>query len=128
MNDMVFILGNVPSSKNSRQRTKTGFMVMSKTCQNYMKQYGYQWENIPEEFKQLNPEDFPVTIGFHFVRNSRHRWDFGNICQMATDLMVKNLWLPDDSMDYLIPQCLWIDNKHYSYDKSNPGVYIKILK
>jgi len=127
MGDMVFINGNVPSSKNSRVRTRSGMMIMSKTCQNYMKQFGDQWKIIPDQFKNLQPEDFPISVGFHFVRNSRHRWDFGNICQMATDLMVKNLWLPDDSMDYLIPYCLWIDGKHYSYDKENPGVQIEIV-
>lgn len=128
MRDMVFIKGNCPSSKNSRVRTRSGAMIMSKTCQNYMKQFGDQWKIIPEEFKNLQPEDFPITVGFHFTRNSRHRWDFGNICQMATDLMVKNGWVPDDSMDYLIPECLWINGKHYSYDKDSPGVQIEITK
>lgn len=127
MHDEIFIMGNMPSSKNSRVRTKSGLMIMSKTCQNYLKQYGDQWKVIPEQFKELQPEDFPISVGFHFVRGSRHRWDFGNICQMATDLMVKNLWIPDDSMDYLIPYCLWTDGKHYSYDKDNPGVEIQII-
>lgn len=124
---MVFIKGNTPSSKNSRVRTRSGAMIMSKTCQKYLKEFGDQWKIIPEEFKNLTQEDFPISVGFHFVRNSRHRWDFGNICQMATDLMVKNLWIPDDSVDYLIPYVLWIDGKHYSYDKENPGVHIEII-
>jgi hypothetical protein len=31
-------------------------------------------------------------------------------------------------MDYFIPVPYKRDNKWYSYDKENPGVYIKIMK
>jgi len=123
----IFIRGNFPSFKNSKQRTKSGFMIMSATVQKYLKAWEYQWKDIPEEFKNLKEDDFPITVGFHFVRGTKHRWDFHNMVQGCADLMVKHSWIPDDNMDYFIPACLWTDKGHYSYDKDNPGVFIEII-
>jgi hypothetical protein len=125
---MIFMSGNTPSSKNSRQRTKAGFFITSKTVQKYLKEHESQWESVPEEFKiSMEKESYPIIVGFHFVRNSKHRWDFTNIVQICADLMTKYGWIPDDNMDYFIPQVLWIDEKHYSYNKESPGVFIKII-
>ena len=71
---MIFIEGNIPSSKNSKIRTRAGFMIMSKTCQKYLKEFEHQWTIIPKDFKKLNPEDFPITVAFHFTRGTHHRW------------------------------------------------------
>ena len=101
---------------------------MSKTVQKYLKEWEYQWKDIPEEFINLTEEDYPILVGMHFVRGTRHRWDFHNMVQGVADLMVKHKWVPDDSMDYFIPNVLFIDDEHYSYNKENPGVFIKILK
>lgn len=122
----VFINGNFPSFKNSKQYTGKYF-IMSKTVNKYLKKFGKQWEEIPIEFKELEEEDFPITVGFHFIRGTRHRWDFHNMVQGCADLMVKNSWIPDDNMNYFIPQVLWIDKKHFDYDKENPGVFIEII-
>lgn len=128
MGEMVFIKGNFPSFKNSKQRTSKGFMIMSKTVQKYLKEFEHQWKVIPKEFQDLQPEDFPITVGFHFIRGTRHRWDFHNMVQGCSDLMVKHGWIPDDSMDYFIPECLWIAGKHYRYSKDEPMVAIEITK
>jgi hypothetical protein len=128
MGDMVFIKGNFPSFKNSKQRTSKGFMIMSKTVQKYLKEFEHQWEVVPKDFQDLQSEDFPITVGFHFVRGTRHRWDFHNMVQGCSDLMVKHGWIPDDSMDYFIPECLWIAGKHYGYSKDEPMVAIEITK
>lgn len=127
MEGMVFIKGNFPSFKNSKQRTAKGFMIMSKTVQKYLKEYEYQWETIPDEFKNLKQEDFPITVGLHFIRGTKHRWDFHNMVQGVADLMVKHNWIPDDSMEFFIPECMWFEEKHFDYSKDEPGVYIKIL-
>lgn len=127
MTDLIFIEGSVPSSKNSKQWTGK-FLVTSKTVQKYLKKYEYQWKHIPPQFSLLESKDYPIIIGFHFVRGSHHRWDFINMCQICLDLMVTYKWIPDDNMDYIIPQCLFVEGKHYSYNKTNPGVYIKIIK
>jgi len=127
MNDMVFINGNFPSFKNSKQRTAKGFMIMSKTVQKYLKEFESQWSLIPEEFKNLDESSYPITVGLHFIRGTRHRWDFHNMVQGVADLMVKHSWIPDDSMEYFIPECMWIEDKHFGYSKDKPGVYIKLL-
>lgn len=124
---MIFIQGNFPSFKNSKQFTGK-FFIMSKTVQKYLKKYEAHWKDVPDDFKNLKEEDFPITVGLHFIRGTAHRWDFHNMVQGVADLMVKHSWIPDDSMDYFIPQVLYMDGKHYGYDKDHPGVWIKLVK
>ncbi|MCK5019845.1 MAG: hypothetical protein KAS32_22490 [Candidatus Peribacteraceae bacterium] len=101
---------------------------MSKTVQKYLKAYEYQWIDIPYEFKKLTEEDYPITVGLHFIRGTRHRWDFHNMVQGVADLLVKHEWIPDDNVDYFIPQIMNIKRQHYRYNKDNPGVWIKIMR
>lgn len=122
---MIFIEGNFPSFKNSKQRTSSGLMIMSKTVRKYLKDYEFQWEVIPKEFKNITK--YPILVGFHFIRGTKHRWDFHNMVQGCADLMVKYKWIPDDNMDYFIPSVLYVEDRHYSYDKDKPGVIIKII-
>jgi len=127
MTELIFLSGNVPSSKNSKQWTGK-YLLSSNLVHRYLKNFEWQWRIIPPEFSLLELKDYPITVGFHVVRDSRRRWDFINMMQLCADLMVKHKWIPDDNMNYFIPECLWIDGKHFSYSKENPGVYIKILK
>lgn len=122
----IFIKGNFPSFKNSKQYTGKYF-IMSKTVQKYLKNYEYQWKTPPKEFSNLVGRNFPMQIGFHFIRGTRHRWDFHNMVQGCADLMVKHGWIPDDNMNYFLPFPLEINGKFYEYNKENPGVIIKIL-
>ena len=140
MEKIVFIKGNVPSSKNSKINGK----FFSKTVQKYLRSFAIQsfsstkkqvigYKTIPmtfpvEELKELfKDKSYPITIGFHFVRNSKHKWDFHNACQIILDLLTAFDIIEDDNMDCIIPQCLWMNDSHYTYDKENPGVYIKII-
>ncbi len=136
----VFIKGNIPSSKNSKINTSRG-SFNSKTVQKWLKYQGIKsyssskkevelYKTTPiifpiEELKELfsNCEN-PITIGFHFVRNSKHKWDFHNAVQILLDLFTAFDIIPDDNMDYIIPQCLWVNDKHYTYDKNNAGVIV----
>ena len=124
MEKTIFIVGNFPSFKNSKQYVGSGRLIMSKTVQKYLKEFEHQWKIIPDCFKNST---CPVKVGLHFVRGTKHRFDFHNMVQGVADLMVKHGWIPDDNMDYFIPFPLEIDGKYYSYTKDNPGVYIKIL-
>jgi Holliday junction resolvase RusA-like endonuclease len=144
-NNMIFIKGNVPSSKNSRINTKHGSFA-SKTVKNYLNNLGIQSyssskkivkgyvnkpnliEELREEFlKQVEGKELPLQIGFHFVRDSRRNFDFHNIVQVIADLFTAHDFLNDDCMKYFIPIPLNLNGEWYSYDKENPGVYIKIL-
>jgi galactose-1-phosphate uridylyltransferase len=70
---------------------------------------------------------YPLSIGFHFVRGSKHKFDFHNAVQIIADLLVAHDFIEDDNMDCLIPYPLEINGKYYTYDSKNPGVYISIF-
>ena len=136
----IFIKYNVPSSKNSKIKGK----FFSKTVQKYLRNYGIKsfssrkktvekYATIPmtfpvEELKELfKDKEYPIIIGFHFIRDSKRQWDFVNIVQILLDLFTAFCIIEDDSIDYIIPMPFKIEDKWYSIDKENPGVIIKIL-
>ena len=140
MLEQVFIKGNTPSSKNSKINGK----FFSKTVQNYLKSFniqsfssfkkevkGYKTKIITfpvQELKELfNNKSYPLVIGFHFIRGTKHKFDFGNITQILLDLFTAFDIIEDDNMECVIPMPLQLDNKWFSYDKENPGVIIKLL-
>jgi len=127
---MIFIEGNFPSFKNSKQFTGK-FFIMSKTVQKYLKAWEWQWEYCGElqidfSFELLRLKA-PYKIGMHFVRGTKHKYDWVNMVQGVQDLMVKHGWIEDDNTDVMYPFPLEINNTFSSYDKEKPGVYIKIL-
>lgn len=142
---MIFIPGNVPSSKNSRINTTKGSFA-SKTVKSYLNSLGIQSyssskklvkgyvnkpnliESLREDFlKQTSGKELPLEIGFHFIRDSKRKFDFHNIVQVVLDLMTAHDIIIDDNMDCVIPFALKMDSKFYSVDKENPGVWIKII-
>ena len=144
-NELIFIPGNVPSSKNSRINTKHGSFA-SKTVKSDLNSLGIQSyssskklvkgyvnkpnliENLREDFlKQTSGKQLPLEIGFHFVRDSRRKFDFHNIVQVVLDLLTASDFIIDDNMDCVIPFALKRDGKFYSVDKENCGVWIKII-
>lgn len=144
MEDMFFVSGNIPSLKNSKIATKRG-VFSSPTVQKFLRNYGIKYyssgkkvvetyKTIPmtfpkEELRLLFKEaTWPVEIGFHFVRDSRRRFDFVNAVQIILDLFTAFDIIPDDSMDFVTPRAFKMNDKFYSYDKDNPGVYVKIIK
>lgn len=143
MKDMVFISKNVPSLKNSKVATSRGVFA-SKTVGKYLRAHGIQhysaskktvtrYKTIPmtfpvEELKKLfEGAEYPIIIGMHFVRDSNRAFDFNNANSIIMDLFTAFDIIEDDNMSICYPQVLLIDGKHYSVDKNNPGVYIKIL-
>lgn len=135
----IFIKGNVPSSKNSKVKGR----FFSKTVQSYLRSFGIKsfssrkkeiqgYKTIPMTFpvqeinKLLKGKNYPIIIELHFIRKSKHKFDFHNACQILFDLFTAFDIIEDDDMDHLIPFPLMVNNKWYSYDKNNPGVIIKI--
>lgn len=144
-NELIFIPGNVPSSKNSRINTKHGSFA-SKTVKAYLNSLGIQSyssskkivkgyvnkpnviEGLRESFlKQTEGKELPLEIGFHFVRDSKRKFDFHNIVQVILDLMTASDIIIDDNMNCVIPFALKIGDDFYSVNKDDPGVYIKII-
>jgi len=127
---MIFIQGNFPSFKNSKQFTGK-FFIMSKTVQKYLKAYEYQWMAPVNRgaFKGMVKDfGYPLEIGMHFVRGTRHKYDWINMCQGVQDLMVKHHWIEDDNTEIMYPTPLKVNGTYSSYNKENPGVYIKVAE
>lgn len=138
---MIFIPGNVPSSKNSKIKTTKG-IFNSKTVVKYLKSLGIKsysssrkevvgYTRSPNIFKQIFIENNWVKpsaqtiVGFHFVRGTRHKIDFGNINQIILDLMTAHDFIEDDNMNWVIPFPMRINKTWVSYDKDKPGVFIE---
>jgi len=142
---MIFIPGNVPSSKNSKIKTSRG-IFHSKAVRRYLQELGVKsysvtrktvedyktriniFKSFDNEFRQaLNNNTKPYKIGFHFVRKTRAKFDFHNMVQIIADLMVAHNFILDDDMDNFLPYPLEIEGKYYSLDKVNPGVIITLI-
>lgn len=146
LNNLIWISGNVPSLKNSKVKTSQG-IFSSKTVKKYLANLGiqrysssrkevigyktrpniFQEQIVPQIIELLKNKKPPFEIGFHFVRGTKHKFDFNNANQLIADLIVAHNVLEDDNMDHFIPFALKIDGKFYNIDKENPGVYIKII-
>jgi hypothetical protein len=143
-NELIFIPFNVPSLKNSKIKTSRGIFP-SKTVKNYLSDLGIQrysasrkevvgyktkpnkFEELRDKFiKALEGKEPPIEIGFHFVRKTKHQFDFNNANQIIADLFTAHGIIEDDNMDYFIPYAFKMNDKFYTIDKENPGVYIRI--
>jgi hypothetical protein len=139
----VFIPGNVPSLKNSKIKTVNGIFP-SKTVTKYLRSLGIKhyslrdkivigYKRTPNSFDGLisgmkndlsTVKEWPIKIGFHFIRDSKRDFDFVNACQIILDLVVAHNVIPDDSMKYIIPIPVEDGGAWYSIDKEKPGVII----
>ncbi len=143
-NELIFIPGNCPSLKNSKIKTSRGIFP-SKTVKNYLTDLGIQrysasrkevvgYKTKPNKFEELREifnkalegKEPPVEIGFHFVRKTKHKFDFNNANQIIADLLTAHGIIEDDNMDCFIPYAFKMNDKFYTIDKENPGVYLKI--
>lgn len=123
----IFIPFNTPSSKNSKQWTGK-FLTASKNTHKWRKETKVFWEKYKEDFlKQIENLHKPIFIGMHFIRKSKHKFDFNNPTQTVQDEMVKYGWIEDDNTCIMYPLPFLKDNNYFTYDKDNPGVIIRIL-
>jgi len=82
-----------------------------------------------DELKELFAgHEYPIIVGMHFVRDSKRSFDINNANQIIFDLLTAFDVIEDDNADCVIPQVLWINGKHYSIDKINPGCYVSIIE
>lgn len=125
---MIYIPGNVPSSKNSKQIVSPRgggrpMLIDSKTTAKYKKNYGIFYKSERSRFlKMIEGLEPPYYIAFKFIRDSRRRFDYVNPLQTVQDLMVKYEWIEDDNADFIIPVL-----RPYSYKKNDGGVEIHIV-
>lgn len=105
INWIYFIGKNLASSKNSKIVTWNKKIVMSKSSKEYI-----TWSkdiftaNLPKFIDLKNEINTkPLYIGFYLYRDSKRRYDFNNISQMAMDLFVKYGYIEDDNIYEAIP-------------------------
>ena len=124
---MIFIDGNVPSSKNGKRWTGKR-LIGSKATIRYIKTSKKQLVEKKSEFHEmLEGKKKPYIIGYYFVRGTRHKYDWVNPVQTIQDLMVTHGWLEDDNITVMYPKPFKIKGKYGHYDKECPGVFIKVL-
>jgi putative uncharacterized protein FNV0869 len=124
---MIFIKGNTPSSKNSKQfvTLKNGktMLLNSKTVQKYIKESKGDWILNKNEFlKMLKGKEKPYKIELYFIRDSKRRFDYINASQIVFDLMQSYGYIDDDDSTNIIPVF-----SGFEVDKAKSGVEIRVL-
>lgn len=144
---MIFIPGNVPSLKNKKIMGK----YLPVTVRKYLQLTGiakyncnptkkkpkfvheYKDPNRPNIFRlsigdYFDGIEYPIVVWFHFVRNSKRRFDFNNAVQIIADLLTAHDFIVDDDMTHFIPYPMYMNGGWFTVDKNNPGVYIDLAK
>lgn len=124
---MIFISGNTPSSKNSKQfvTLKSGktLLINSKTVQKYIKESKVYWLVNKNEFlKMLKGKEKPYKVELFFIRDSKRKFDYINAAQIIFDLMQHYSYIEDDDSTNVIPIF-----KGFKVDKARAGVEISVI-
>ncbi|PGH22558.1 hypothetical protein RN96_05380 [Fusobacterium polymorphum] len=124
---MIFISGNTPSSKNSKQfvTLKNGkkLLLNSKIVRKYIDKSEMDWRfNKTEFFKMLKGKNKPYKIELYFIRDSKRKFDYINAAQIVFDLMQHYGYIEDDDSINVIPIF-----KGFEVDKARAGVEIEVL-
>ena len=155
-NELIWVPYNTPALKNSKVKTGRG-IFSSPTVKKYLRKLGIQsyssgkkivkgYVTRPNEFEKLRQQfekallnkGFPVLICFHFIRDSKRLFDFGNATEIIFDLLTAHDIIPDDNISFIFPSIMTVDGilpneenirelEWYSIDKECPGVWIKIV-
>lgn len=121
-NNIFFIGSNTPSSKNGRVWTGKYF-IASEATQYWRKITEHQWLMQKDRFLAVTKDlPKPLHIQFIYVRKSRHKYDFINLCQTIQDEMKVHGWIEDDNVEFLKPY-----PGDDSYNKLHAGCFIKVL-
>lgn len=128
--------GNCPSLKNNKDveyYNGKPYAGKSDRVKSYIKAHATEWKavgmQIREKIETLKLE-YPVFLGFFFVRQFQREFDFVNVKQLPLDLMQTKiskgviLWkgLPDDSASYVVT--LDMGRKK---DPDNPSTTVYLL-
>jgi len=123
LKDFIFIPGEVRSKKNSRRYVGKGKLIASKACLEYYKLTAAYWEKERTNFlESIRDKEPPYRIEFAFVRQTKRKFDYMNMGQTVTDLMVSYGWLKDDDWKNIIPSFAPV-----TFDKNHFGVIIKTI-
>lgn len=116
---MIYIPGNVPSLKNTKQIAR-GRLIDCKRVRQYKKDTAEFFNMHKMDFeKMVEDKPMPYYVHFKFIRDSRRKFDYGNVVHILADLMTNYGWIEDDNADVFIPVF-----EPYEYKKNDGGVYI----
>lgn len=126
---MITLLGELYSAKNSSfiaHNKKSGkpFVMKNKNSQRQMQEHRWQLkqQKLADEWKKdTEGKSYPLTLQFKIFRTTRRPFDYTNIIQGIADSLVKEAYLPDDNMNYLIPKFV-----PYELSPENPRVEITV--
>lgn len=146
-NGQLFIPGDVPSLKNSKQiywkttseksksrvvsymgkRRVSPFITSSKLVKAYEKLSGPYYDLLRPKFLEI-VKDLPLPYKIEFVPAfSRNKnMDFNNFNHLITDMMKKHGWINDDDIHHILPFPK-MEPPHFIVDKNSPGVYIRVF-
>jgi Holliday junction resolvase RusA-like endonuclease len=105
-------------------------LIDSPSVSKYKKEHIHQWNDVEqiEWFRSLADKlEKPILVGFHFIRDSKRRYDFINALQLPLDIMTKCSYIDDDNIWEIIPVPMMINGTFTTVDKENAGVLFKIL-
>lgn len=123
---MIVIFGELYSSKNSKRIVHFGnrpALISSKAYMSSIKPIEQQLVlNRYKWLKEIENRPKPLKIGFYIYRKTKRAFDWLNIGQGISDLMVKCGWLIDDNVNEYIPFFLG-----WEVDKNNPRVEISVI-
>ena len=140
MENIIFLPGNVPSSKNSRQsmtidtkpyynkngklKTYRNVNIPSKLTLAYKQMImPYMLEARPKWLAMKQGLEGVLKVEFTFIRESRRTFDYINAAQIIQDMMQEMSWIENDNCNFLKPYF-----GDFKYDKENPGVEIRLIK
>ncbi len=123
---ILFCKENVPSSKNGRRWTGKHFVPSTVTLR-WRRKTSDWWDENKDKFLEATADkNLPLRIGFHFVRDSRRKYDWVNPVQTIQDEMVKKGWIEDDNITFMVPVPFKVNKSYTTINKEKPGVYIKL--
>jgi len=96
------------------------YSVSKKTVENYKTRPNLFEAAVKPMRDDLKCRKPPHIIGFHFVRDSKRKFDIINAAQIIFDLLVAHGVIEDDDASHLIPMPIQINNAWYQIDKEFP--------
>ncbi len=124
MKHTIIVPGNAMSKKNSKDIIWAGGsprIVSSKAHNRWAKD-----ALLVLKTNELvgHPWKYPVRMSFHFVRETRRRFDYTNLMQGIEDLLQLAGIIEDDDMNHVIPG----PDFSWSVDKNDPRTIVTIIE
>jgi hypothetical protein len=102
---------------------KKSILGPSETVVKYKDQYSHYFlKNKPRFIKELSKHSKPYLLGFYFIRDTKHIFDYGNATEILLDMMKEYAYFDDDNMNIVMDFPLG-----YHVDSNRPGAYIVIM-